>query len=114
MAANEEARKHTWGGNYTLEEREMGVENVVTGLRRKLKEDPDESSDEDEDDEAAANEADADDMEIVGVHRKESGDGLEFDIQPESEDELSELNATAMPINDIFRFMMTGTTPSGR
>ena len=114
MAANEEARKHTWGGDFTLEEREMGVENVVTGLRRKLKEDPDESSDEDEDDEAAANGADADEMDIVGVHRNESGDGLEFDIQPESEDVLSELNLTAMPINDTFRFLMTGTIPPGR
>ena len=115
MAANEEARKHTWGGNFTLDEREMGVENVVTGLRRKLKDDPDESSDEDEDEAAvAAVEADTDEMEIVGVHRKESGDGLEFDMQPESEDLPSELNLTAMPINDTFRFLMTGAIPSGR
>ena len=32
MAANEQARKHEWGGDYTLEEIEGGIENVVTGL----------------------------------------------------------------------------------
>lgn len=35
-AANELARQHEWGGAFTLAEREAGVENVVTGLRRKL------------------------------------------------------------------------------
>ena len=43
MAANEQARKHEWGGDYTLEEIEGGIENVVTGLR-------DEVSDEEEGD----------------------------------------------------------------
>ena len=62
MAANEEARKHTWGGNYTLEEKEMGVEKVVTGLRRKLRADPDDSADEDDDGEAVE-EASAEDKE---------------------------------------------------
>ncbi|MCJ1401708.1 mediator of RNA polymerase II transcription subunit 8 [Xylographa trunciseda] len=114
MAANEEARKHTWGGNFTLEEREMGVGNVVTGLRRKLREDPDESSDEDEDEGAVDTEADTDDMEIIGVHRKESGDGLEFDLQPESEDTQGDFSINAIPINDTFRFLMTGTIPAGR
>jgi len=47
MAANEEARKHEWdGAEYTLEEREMGVENVVTGLRKGAYEES--SSDEEE------------------------------------------------------------------
>lgn len=35
-AANELARQHEWGGDFTIAEREAGVENVVTGLRRKL------------------------------------------------------------------------------
>lgn len=48
-AANEEARKREWGDDFTLEERAMGVEHVVTGLRRKLDQDTeDESDDEDE------------------------------------------------------------------
>ena len=42
VAANEQARKHEWGGDYTAEEIEAGIENVVTGLK-------DEESDEEED-----------------------------------------------------------------
>lgn len=41
IAANEQARKHEWGGDYTSEEVEGGIENVITGLR-------DEESDEEE------------------------------------------------------------------
>lgn len=55
MAANELARGHEWGGEFTAEEVEFGVENVVTGLRRKL------GADEDEDDA----------MEIEGAKGKE-------------------------------------------
>ena len=48
MAANEEARKHEWdGAEYTLEEKERGVEHVVTGLKKGIYE---EDSSEDEDD----------------------------------------------------------------
>lgn len=37
MAANEEARRHDWDeAEFTLEEREGGVENVVTGLRGRM------------------------------------------------------------------------------
>lgn len=51
-AANELARQHEWGGDFTLAEREAGVENVVTGLRRKLVETDSEdgSSESDEND----------------------------------------------------------------
>ena len=41
IAANEQARKHEWGGDYTADEIEGGIENVVTGLR-------DDESDEEE------------------------------------------------------------------
>ena len=44
MAANELARGHEWGGDFTAVEVEGGVENVVTGLRRRM------GGDEDEDD----------------------------------------------------------------
>ena len=47
MAANEQARKHEWGGEYTLEEIEGGIENVVTGLKRGMGEES-ESEDDDE------------------------------------------------------------------
>jgi mediator of RNA polymerase II transcription subunit 8 len=45
------------GDNYTAAEREMGIENVKTGLRRKLEDDEEEDEDEDEDEE----------MEDVGI-----------------------------------------------
>ena len=111
MAANEEARKHTWGGNYTLEEKEMGVEKVVTGLRRKLRADPDDSADEDDDGEAVEEAPDGDEMDIVGVHRKSTAAGLEFDLTQKSQQQKPEPEVNALPLNDIFRFMMTGVTP---
>ena len=111
MAANEQARKHTWGGNYTLEEKEMGVQNVVTGLRRKLREDPDDSSEEDEAVEEAHN---SDEMDIVGVHRKSTRAGLEFDLTQNSQRQKMDSEVNALPLNDTFRFMMTGVTPPRR
>ena len=52
MAANEQARSHEWGGEFTNEEREGGVENVVTGLSRRGlgEESSDESGDESDED----------------------------------------------------------------
>jgi len=111
LAANEQARKHTWGGNYTLEEMDMGVENVVTGLRRKLKVDPDESSDEEGDETAVEAESDDDEMEIVGVRRKSTGDGVEFDLAKGSQHPAPEVASTALPISTTFRFLMTGVAP---
>lgn len=49
MAANELARGHEWGGDFTQEEFDGGLENVVTGLRRQLNwEEEDEDEDEEE------------------------------------------------------------------
>ena len=110
MAANEQARKHIWGGNYTIEEKEMGIENVVTGLRRKLKANPEDSSDDDENeesDEAMKDDSDDEGLDIVGVHRTDTGDGVEIDLRQHKIYETS----TALPMNDIFRFMMTGKEP---
>ena len=102
MAANEQARKHTWGGHYTLEEKERGVENVVTGLRRRLKEDPDDSSEEedDDDDQVDGDDPNEDRMEIDGMNRKSENDA-----------DIPALNP--LPIQDVFRFMMTGSAPKG-
>ncbi|KAH1487204.1 mediator of RNA polymerase II transcription subunit 8, partial [Aspergillus fumigatus] len=44
VEANQEARRRNWGGNFTLEEREMGIQNVVTGLRRQLEDEDEEAS----------------------------------------------------------------------
>lgn len=49
LISNECAKEHSWGGDYTKEEVEEGKKNVVTGLKRKLKDlDDDEEVDEDE------------------------------------------------------------------
>lgn len=95
-AANEEARRREWGDDFTLEEREMGVENVVTGLRRKLDQD-DEESDEEE-------------------GGGENGTSDKMDIDRNSDPAKSELepfqtNRPPLPMDDILRFMSTGAEP---
>ena len=132
IAANEQARKHTWGGNYTLAEREGGVENVVTGLRRKLPDDEaddedEEDEDEDEDgEEEQGKQRDEDDndvaivdapvddeMEIVAVHRKSTGAaGIEFDMK--RDDRPVAFAGPAMSLNDQFRFLAMGQLTSTR
>ncbi|OXN07429.1 hypothetical protein CDV58_03553 [Aspergillus fumigatus] len=102
VEANQEARRRNWGGNFTLEEREMGIQNVVTGLRRQLE-------DEDEEEE----------MEVVGVRRRSgAGAGLEFDIAapaPGSRQQQQQKAAgPAVPLEDILRYMTTGIPPTQR
>lgn len=107
IEANQEARRRNWGGDYTLEERETGIENVVTGLKRQLEDDDAEDSDEEDEDEAV----DGDEMEIVGVHSKPGGSGVEFDIAAERNYVPSTTVSPALPLDDVFRYMMTGTWP---
>ncbi|KAJ5308944.1 hypothetical protein PENANT_c020G05885 [Penicillium antarcticum] len=100
LEANQEARRRNWGGNYTLEEREMGIENVVTGLKRQLEDDlgsDEESEEEDEDD-------GKEEMDIVGVHRKSVGGGLEFDIAVRHPHPVKPF----VPLDDILKYMTTG------
>lgn len=81
MAANELARGHEWGGDFTQEEFEGGLENVVTGLRRQLNwEDDDDDEDEDE-------------------------------IEGEGKKEAPEEARDAMPLEQILKFMMKGSEP---
>lgn len=97
IEANMEARRRNWGGDYTIEEKEAGLNNVITGLTRKLNEnvegaagrDLDESEDEDEV------------MEGAGEEVK-PGAGL-----PSRDN-------TTMPLDDFFRYMMTGAEPRPR
>ncbi|KAI9815991.1 MAG: mediator of RNA polymerase II transcription subunit 8 [Pycnora praestabilis] len=111
-AANEEARKRNWvNDEYTLEERENGIENVITGLRRKLEESSDEEDDDDDNEEAVEGDAADGEMEVVGVRRKSGQAGMEFDLRRESEHKAVETSTQSLPINDIFRFMSTGTEP---
>ena len=115
VEANMEARRRNWGGDYTLEEKQMGFKNVVTGLRRKLNEnvlagEEDEEGDEEEEEEAGGD----DEMEIVGVHKRPGMEGVEFDISPESAHIPSKPLSHALPLDDVFRYMMTGAPPRPR
>ncbi|KAH2707673.1 mediator of RNA polymerase II transcription subunit 8 [Aspergillus fumigatus] len=104
VEANQEARRRNWGGNFTLEEREMGIQNVVTGLRRQL---------EDEDEEASESEEEGE-----GEGESGAGAGLEFDIAapaPGSRQQQQQKAAgPAVPLEDILRYMTTGIPPTQR
>ncbi|OJK03897.1 hypothetical protein ASPACDRAFT_39513 [Aspergillus aculeatus ATCC 16872] len=122
VEANQEARRRNWGGNFTLEEREQGVGNVVTGLRRVLDDDDSESEEEGESGEEEG-EGEPDEMEVVGVRRKSGvGQGLEFDIAPVSASAASgpghagqqKVVAPVVPLDEILRFMTVGIMPSQR
>lgn len=98
LEANQEARRRNWGGNFTLEEREAGIENVVTGLKRQL-EDDEGSEDESEEDE--------EEMDVVGVHRKPGAAGLEFDIAAHHPHAVKPF----VPLDMILKHMTTGQMP---
>lgn len=113
IEANMEARRRNWGGDYTLEEREMGVKNVITGLKRRLDEsDEDEESEEEDEDEDVQGE----EMEVVvGAHAKAGGiPGVEFDIARRNSHIPSKPMAPGIPLDDVFRYMMTGAPPRSR
>jgi mediator of RNA polymerase II transcription subunit 8 len=84
------------GDNYTVAERDMGIENVKTGLRRKLEEDSSDDGDEDED------------MEDAGVQvtsaRTTSLGQVEFGMSEVKKD----LNGKARSVEDILRFATSG------
>ncbi|KMU86778.1 hypothetical protein CIHG_04567 [Coccidioides immitis H538.4] len=113
IAANMEARRRDWGGDYTLEEKEMGVKNVITGLKRQLDEGDEEDEEEEEEEEE---DMQGEEMEVVvGAHTKAGGgSGVEFDIARGSSHIPSKPVAPGMPLDDIFRFMMTGAPPRPR
>ncbi|KAH7395966.1 mediator complex, subunit Med8 [Cadophora sp. MPI-SDFR-AT-0126] len=88
-------------GDYTLEERELGRENVNTGLRRKLAEDETDEEEDEEDEE----------MEDVGVTvtsvRRSSVGEVEFGL---AEVKKIDPNAKMRNIEDILRFATTGVS----
>ncbi|KAJ5108081.1 hypothetical protein N7456_004756 [Penicillium angulare] len=101
IEANEEARRRNWGGNFTLEERDAGIQNVVTGLKKQLEDDEEESDEEDEEDE----ETGEDEMDVVGVHRKSGGGaGFEFDIVAHH----SHTAKPVLPLGETLSYMTTG------
>jgi mediator of RNA polymerase II transcription subunit 8 len=87
------------GDNYTVAERELGIENVRTGLRRKLEESDSEDEDEDEN------------MEETGVQvtsaRRSSMGQVEFGMSEVKKDP----NLKATSVEDILRFATSGVAP---
>lgn len=86
IAANEQARKHEWGGDYTAEEIEGGIENVVTGLR-------DEESDEEEEEKEEKEGAWS--AEVEGLENKKPEEG----------------GGRSISMDDILRFLVKGEEP---
>ena len=103
--ANAEARKQKWGADYTLQEKEAGIENVNTGLRRELQVPPDEEEPEDEDEEEGFDdsdeEEDEDKMEVEQT-KTETKPG------PAAETVPALASATQMPLQTMHKFMTTG------
>lgn len=86
---------------YTAEEREMGIENVNTGLQRPMRlrrSDGDSESDEDE--------GEDEEMEDVGVVRDGAG-ALKLEIGTEQKGH----GGTARSLDEIVRFTTTGLAP---
>lgn len=87
ITANEQARKHEWGGDYTLAEVEAGIENVVTGLR-----------DEESEEEEGAEE------DMGGVSGAAGPEGSESE-------KVEERAGKFLAMDDILRFLVRGEEP---
>lgn len=86
---------------YTAEEREMGIENVNTGLQRPMKLGRD-----DGDIESDADESEDEEMEDVGAVSNGAG-GLKLEIRTEQK----ALGGKVRSLDEILRYMTTGLTP---
>jgi mediator of RNA polymerase II transcription subunit 8 len=110
--ASKEGMKQKWGADYTLAEVQMGVEHVKTGLKRELKipeDDNEETVEDDEEGEEDAtdeedDDADNDKMDVVEIRRKPGGSGLQYEVSDRPP------IAPPMPLENVFRFMMTGSS----
>ncbi|KIW12409.1 hypothetical protein PV08_09686 [Exophiala spinifera] len=106
-AANREARRQKWGADYTLEEKQRGIDTVVTGLQRELVEPPD-----DEDDDEGDEEEEEEDYEESVDEDKDK-----MDVEPTNSQATavsSKATAAALTTTDqlsvdkIHKFMVTG------
>ncbi|KAI9796760.1 MAG: mediator of RNA polymerase II transcription subunit 8 [Piccolia ochrophora] len=114
QAANAEARKREWGDVFTLEEREAGIKNVMTGLRRKLDEDSDEDSDEEVEGTEEKEDVVMQDAGTVSVRRKSGQAGIELQIKPDDGPNAKEPSAPSLHMDDVLRFMTIGAEPHER
>ena len=91
------------GDNYTVEEREGGIENVNVGLRRKF--DEDDESDEDEDEDGEEDEDDGDkEMEDVGVEVTSVGKTTGGQVQFGLEEVRKSPDGKSRGVGDILKF----------
>lgn len=110
QVASEQGRKlnYTWGADYTLLEMQAGVENVKTGLKRELVVPEDDEALEDDAEEAEESseveeeDDDNDKMDVVEIQSKPDAPGLAYGI-------TTHAVPTQMPLENIFRYMMTGS-----
>jgi mediator of RNA polymerase II transcription subunit 8 len=84
------------GDNYTVEERQMGIENIRTGLRRKLEESDSEEEDEDEEMEDAG-------VQVTSARRSSMG-AVDFGMSELKKDP----NGKTRNVEDILRFATSG------
>ena len=108
VAANDEIRKQNWGGDYTMAEKQSGIENVETGLTRELQEPPDPDEQDDNEGVEESDEDEGDEEDVVEIRRKTNAPGLEFDVA------TVKRSTPQMPLENIFRFMATGSMAPGR
>jgi len=98
------------GKNYTADERKMGIENVNTGLRRKLVDDYSDEGDEGDDDED-------EEMEDVGVTvtsvRRMSSGQVNFGMGEVKHSEAPK-GPNARSVEEILRFATSGVVVDGQ
>lgn len=108
-AANREARRQKWGADYTLEEKQRGIETIVTGLQRELVEPPDDEGDDEGDEE-----------EEEEYEESEDEDEDKMDVEPTksqstaaTSNDIAAISATPnqMSVDKIHKFMVTGRGP---
>ncbi|KAI9674887.1 MAG: mediator of RNA polymerase II transcription subunit 8 [Trizodia sp. TS-e1964] len=116
--ANDEARKRDWMDEYTLEERESGIKNVVTGLRRKLDDgSSDDSSDgtdpddPDDDVQMSGSKTPPEDVQMEGLQEISLISDAEKDHKREEARKSPEPRGPALPLDEILRYMGTGAEP---
>jgi len=105
-AANAEARKQKWGADYTLEEKQNGIEHVRTGLRRELLEPLDDDGADDEEDEEEYDEVTDDEDET-----EDKMDLEQAEPEPRTTTETKlppSLQPTQIPLATLHKFMTTG------
>lgn len=104
-----EGAAQIWNADYSLAEKKTGIENVVTGLKRDLKEpDTPPSMDDYDGSGDAIEEFESDEDEV----EEEDGDRMETDFKPGRISKtvaVVDLTQPAVPMDSILRFMTRGT-----